>query len=102
MKYTKAMSKSQELNKLNIAESLNGIKDKKFSIRELVSDCLKTAKEKNKNINSYLEIYEGSAFEEAKRMDEATGDFNDLPPLWGIPFAIKDNILIDRKIASAA
>ena len=90
------------LNQLTIKDALAGIKERKFSITELVSDCLSAIKNKNKELDAYLEVYEESAFEEAKRLDEATPDFNELPPLWGVPFAVKDNILVEGKKASAA
>ena len=90
-----------ELCELTIKQVQDGLRSKKFSIAELVSDCLK-AIDKNKELNAYLEVYGEDALNEAKRLDGATSDFNELPPLWGIPFAVKDNIFIEGKRVSAA
>lgn len=73
------------------------LKGGEISAVSLVSDYLKNIKEKNKNINAYLEVFE-DALEVAKKTDEEK-DFN--KPLAGIPIAVKDNILIKGKICSA-
>ena len=89
------------LNELTIKEIRDGIIEKKFSITELVSDCLKEIKKKDGEFHAYLEVYEEDALNEARRLDSVTGDFETPPPLWGVPFAMKDNILIEGKKCSA-
>ena len=67
--------------------------DKEISVKELVSYYLKNIEEKNKNINAYLEVFD-DALSEAEKLDkEGIGDRT----LFGVPLAIKDNILIKRK-----
>ncbi|HEY0948267.1 MAG TPA: Asp-tRNA(Asn)/Glu-tRNA(Gln) amidotransferase subunit GatA [Candidatus Paceibacterota bacterium] len=93
---------TKSLNELSITEAAKGLRAKKFSVRELWDACAVRAKEKNPELNAYLELFE--ADEDAiaaaqKRIDEK-GD--DAPLLCGIPLAMKDNILIEGKIASAA
>lgn len=58
--------------------------------------------EKNKDLHAYLEVYE-DATEAAKRADEAyaKGDYEN-KPLLGIPVALKNNILVKGKKATAA
>ncbi len=71
-----------------------------FSALELTEAYLKNTEAKNKEINAYLEVFEDardSAKEADKKIKEKKADI-----LTGIPFAIKDNILIKGKIASSA
>ncbi len=66
---------------------------------ELVSSCLENIKEKNDELNVFLEVF-SDALEQAKKADEIikTGKGG---KLTGIPIAIKDNILITGKKVSA-
>ncbi len=94
------------LNELTIAQAAAGIRKKEFSIAELVSDCLDAIREKNQNLHAYLDVFEDAA-EQAHRADAQIStyrhiDMSGLPPLFGIPLAIKDNILIEGKSATAA
>ena len=93
---------TKPLNELSITEAAKGLRAKEFSVRELWDACANAAREKNAELNAYLELFE--ADEEAiaraqKRIDE---EGEDAPLLCGIPIAMKDNILIENKIASAA
>ena len=56
---------------------------------------------KDGEIHAYLEVWADSAREEAKKADEMIADGKS-QPLTGIPIAMKDNILIKGRIASAA
>src|SRR3989338_8146970 len=85
------------LNNLTIKKARKLLADKEISARELTAYFLKNIEEKNKDINAYLEVFD-DALSEAERLDkEGVGDRS----LWGIPLAIKDNILIKGKICSA-
>src|SRR3989344_4170376 len=89
-----------KLNELTISETAQGLRGKKFSASELVSDCLKAIKERDRELHAYLEIFEDAA-EQAKKADEALADNRNPPPLFGIPLAIKDNILIEGRKCTA-
>lgn len=95
------------LNRLTISEASAGIREKKFSVTELVSECLASVKRENKNLNAYLEVFE-DAIDEAQKADEMLNSkhqnaevANELPPLFGIPFAIKDNIFVAGRRCTA-
>jgi len=86
-----------DLQNLTIKKARKLLTDKEISARELTAYYLKNIEEKNKDINAYLEVFE-DALSEAEKLDkEGIGE----QPLFGIPMAIKDNILIKGKTCSA-
>lgn len=89
-----------DLNNLTIKKAHEEIKSGKYSCVDLANVYLNEIKLKNKDINAYLEVFEdviGQAQEADKRFKDGTATL-----LTGIPFAIKDNILIKGRIASSA
>ncbi|MEK7575966.1 MAG: Asp-tRNA(Asn)/Glu-tRNA(Gln) amidotransferase subunit GatA, partial [Patescibacteria group bacterium] len=86
-----------DVKNFSIKKAQEMIKRREISASEMVSACLDNISKKNKDINAYLEVFE-DALENAKKIDNEKGFDR---PLFGIPFAIKDNILIKGKIASA-
>src|SRR3989344_4134435 len=84
-------------NNLTIKKARKLLADKEISARELTAYFSKIIEEKNKDINAYLEVFD-DALNEAEKLDkEGIGD----RLLWGIPMAVKDNILIRAKTCSA-
>ncbi len=90
-----------DVTKLTISEARKALDKKEFSSVELTQAYLNEIAKKDKDIHAYLEVWEKSALEEAKAADEAIADRTILP-LTGIPLAMKDNILIEGRIASSA
>lgn len=88
-----------ELKNLTIKKAHELLVSKKMSVLELV-DAVRTQAESTKYLNAYLEVFEDvrSQAECAQRMI----DDGIATPLTGIPLAMKDNILIKGKIASAS
>jgi len=80
----------------NVHESL---KNKKFTCKELVQEYLQIIKEKNTELNAYLEVYD-DVLDQAKKAQEMFEN-KTATILTGIPFAIKDNILFEGHKASA-
>jgi len=89
-----------DLKNLTITKAHQSLKAGEFTAVELTQAYLYESKAKNKDINAYLEVYD-DAIEQAKKADERIKSGKGTL-LTGIPFAIKDNILIKGKIASAA
>jgi aspartyl-tRNA(Asn)/glutamyl-tRNA(Gln) amidotransferase subunit A len=90
-----------DVSKLTIAQARKDLDAKKYSALELTNAYLENIRTKDKEIHAYLEVWEESAREEAKKADAMIAAGKSLP-LTGIPLAIKDNILIEGRIASAA
>lgn len=88
-----------DLKNLTIEKAHESFKKGEYASRDLVEEYLKVIKEKNKELNAYLEVYE----DVLKQADEADKKFKNgtASELTGIPFAIKDNILFEGHIASA-
>lgn len=89
-----------ELVKLSITEARRQLAAGAISALDLTRAYLAEAERRNPELNAYLEIF-ADAEAQATQADEsrqsgATG------PLLGIPLAIKDNILIEGRKASAA
>ncbi len=88
------------LNELTIIQAAQALRARECTVRELWDACYRAAQEKNPELNAFLEIFDAddTAIEAAqKRIDEG-----DSSPLCGVPLALKDNILIEGKVASAA
>jgi aspartyl-tRNA(Asn)/glutamyl-tRNA(Gln) amidotransferase subunit A len=93
---------TKALNELSIHEAARGLRAKEFTVRELWDACVSAAQTRNGELNAYLELFEAedAAIEAAQVRIDTEGDA--APVLCGIPLAMKDNILIKGKIASAS
>ncbi len=89
-----------DFSKLTIKDASKALREKEFTVFELASYYLKNIEEKNPNINAYLEVYDDikeQCDKAQKRIDQKEeGD------LIGIPIAVKDNLLVKGRMASAA
>ncbi|OGI60412.1 glutaminyl-tRNA synthase (glutamine-hydrolyzing) subunit A [Candidatus Nomurabacteria bacterium RIFCSPHIGHO2_01_FULL_37_25] len=88
-----------DLKNLTIEEAHESLKRGEFTCRELANAYLKVIKEKNPEINAYIEVYD-DVLDQADEMQKKFVSKTDTI-LTGIPFAIKDNILIKERIVSA-
>src|SRR6185436_15542841 len=88
-----------DLKNLTIEKAHESLKKGEYSCRELAQAYLDVITEKNPELNAYLEVYNDAL----KSADEAQKRFSDgtATVLTGIPFCVKDNILIEGHIASA-
>ena len=93
---------TKPLNELSITEAAAGLRAKAFSVRELWDACARVAQEKNEELNAYLELFDADDAAIAAAQERIDREGDAAPLLCGIPLAMKDNILIDGKIASAA
>ena len=90
-----------DLSKITITEARKALDAKEYSALELTNAYLDAIAKKDGEIHAYLEVWTDSAREEAKAADGIIAQGKS-KPLTGIPLAVKDNILIEGRIASAA
>ncbi|MEK7586022.1 MAG: Asp-tRNA(Asn)/Glu-tRNA(Gln) amidotransferase subunit GatA [Patescibacteria group bacterium] len=88
-----------DLKTLTIEKAHDALKKGDFSVADLVNAYIDVIKEKNPDINAYLEIY-NDVIAQAERAQEMfkTGTAT---LMTGIPISLKDNMLVEGHIASA-
>jgi aspartyl-tRNA(Asn)/glutamyl-tRNA(Gln) amidotransferase subunit A len=91
---------SSELAKLSITQAAAKLEAGEITSVDLVRACIEEAKAKNPELNAYLEIFDDAEKQAAEA--DARRAKGEKGALLGIPLAIKDNILIKGKHASAA
>jgi aspartyl-tRNA(Asn)/glutamyl-tRNA(Gln) amidotransferase subunit A len=74
--------------------TIDGVKEglaaKKVSARELAAEHYKRIAARNPELNAFLELSEERAYAQADRVDTLVAARKPLPPLAGVPIAIKD------------
>jgi len=90
-----------DLKNLTIEKAHAALVRGDFTAVALAQAYLDVIASKNKDINAYLEVY-NDVIEQAKVADARLAAKTDITMLTGIPFAIKDNILIKGRIATSA
>lgn len=88
-----------DLRNLTIEKAHESFKNGEYTITDLINEYLKIIKEKNKDINAYLEVYDDVLVQTKKAEEMFKNDTATL--MTGIPIAIKDNILFEGHITSS-
>jgi len=88
------------MNTQTIQELSASLEAKEVSSEDLVKASLKMIEEKNSTLHAFLEVFD-DALAQAKEIDRRRAQGEALHPLAGIPIALKDNILVQGKMASA-
>lgn len=85
-----------ELTTLTLTEMQAGLNKGKFSSRELVQAALSRMAKLEPSLHAFLHIAGESALKQADEADKKrkTNDAKDIPPLLGIPVAIKDVLTV--------
>ena len=77
---------------MNFNSLRKDIKSKNASVKEIVTDIFLKIDSKDSLINSYICTTKDNAIAQAENIDKLIENKETLPPLAGIPLAIKDNI----------
>ena len=78
------------------------INSKNASVKELVKDFFLKIDSKDPEINSYICTTKENALSQAESIDKLIQNNEMLPPLTGIPIAIKDNICTKGVVTTCA
>ncbi len=78
------------------------INSKNASVKELITDLFFKIEAKDSVINSYICTTKDNAISQAEQIDELIQNGGKLPPLAGMPLAIKDNICTKGVITTCA
>ena len=93
------------MNNLTIKQFHQGLIDKKFKVKEVISEYFKKIEKEDKKIKAYLSLRKEKAEKEAEEADrylENNFDFVKENFLFGLPLAVKDNFLIKGEKTTAA
>lgn len=83
---------------LSLEEIHNLLKTKKIKVKDLLDECFLRIEE-TKDLNAYITLDKENAYKKAEELDSKEVDDN---LLFGIPIAIKDNILTKDVLTTAA
>ncbi len=81
-----------DLDCLTVESTRTAIAEKQFTASALVDAFYEKIKRDDPDIGAYLTLSEERAYRQAERIDELAGKGDELPPLAGVPIAIKDVI----------
>jgi aspartyl-tRNA(Asn)/glutamyl-tRNA(Gln) amidotransferase subunit A len=79
-----------ELHKLTLLQAFEGLREKKFSSKDLTDACFEQIKKYDGKVKSFLTLNEAEAYAQAAEADAKLVSGESLSPLAGIPVAIKD------------
>ena len=87
---------------MNFTSLRKEIYSKNASVKELVNDIYSKIDSKDSDINSYICTTKDNAISQAENIDKLIQNKEKLPPLAGIPIAIKDNICTKGVVTTCA
>jgi aspartyl-tRNA(Asn)/glutamyl-tRNA(Gln) amidotransferase subunit A len=89
------------INLLTVASTRTAIEERQFTAATLVDDFYKKIAAEDGDIHAYLTLSKERALAQAERIDKLAGKGDPLPPLAGVPMAIKD-AMVTKGVRSTA
>lgn len=90
-----------DLRLLTVESTRAAIREKQFTASRLVEEFYKKITAEDPEIQAYLAICQDRASLQAHRMDDLAGKGQPLPPLAGVPIAIKD-VMVTKGVRTTA
>jgi len=78
------------LNKLTLLEAFQGLREKKFTSKDLTDACFAQIKSYDDKVRAFITLNEEEAYAQAAAADEKLAGGDSASPLLGIPMIIKD------------
>src|SRR5689334_10349876 len=98
------MAEDLNLNVLTVSSARAAVQERQTTAQALVESFyakIEAEDRQPRQINAFLNLTRERAFEQAKRMDAIVDKGDPLPPLGGVPVAIKD-VMVTRGIRTTA
>jgi aspartyl-tRNA(Asn)/glutamyl-tRNA(Gln) amidotransferase subunit A len=89
------------INLLTVASTRTAIEERQFTAAAVVEEFYKKIAAEDGEIHAYLTLSKERALAQAERIDELAGKGDPLPPLAGVPMAIKD-VMVTKGVRSTA
>src|SRR5882762_4008728 len=89
------------INLLTAASTRTAIQERQFTAVALVGEFYKKIAADDPDIHAYLTLSKERALAQAERIDRVADKGNPLPPLGGVPMAIKD-VMVTKGVRSTA
>src|SRR5947207_13962703 len=86
---------------LTVESARTAIVEKQFTAARVVEEFYNKIKAEDAEIHAYLTLCEERAYQQARRIDDLAGKGDPLPPLAGVPIAIKD-VMVTKGVRSTA
>ena len=83
------------IENLTIENFLEKLKNKEFSAKEFFEKLFEKIEKEDKETGAFLSLNRKGALKEAQKIDNLISKKEKLPPLAGVPCAIKDNVLVE-------
>ena len=90
-----------DINLLTVESTRTAIREKQFTATRLVDEFYKKIVAEDPEIQAYLFLSHERAQQQAARIDDLAGRGEPLPPLAGVPLAIKD-VMVTKGIRTTA
>lgn len=90
-----------DINLLTVESTRTAIREKQFTARRMVDEFYKKIVAEDPEIQAYLFLSHERAQQQAARIDDLAGRGQPLPPLAGVPLAIKD-VMVTKGVRTTA
>jgi aspartyl-tRNA(Asn)/glutamyl-tRNA(Gln) amidotransferase subunit A len=90
-----------DINALTVASARTAILEKQFTAVRLVEEFYKKINAEDTDVHAYLTLSKDRALAQAQRIDDLAAKGTALPPLAGVPVAIKD-VMVTRGVRTTA
>jgi aspartyl-tRNA(Asn)/glutamyl-tRNA(Gln) amidotransferase subunit A len=90
-----------DIRLLTVESTRTAIREKQFTASRMVDEFYKKIVAEDPEIQAYLTLCQDRAQQQASRIDDLVGRGEALPPLGGVPIAIKD-VMVTKGIRSTA
>jgi aspartyl-tRNA(Asn)/glutamyl-tRNA(Gln) amidotransferase subunit A len=90
-----------DLNLLTVASTRNAVEQRQVTATSLAEGFYKKIESEDKQINAYLTLCKDRAFAKAAQIDAMADKGEALPPLAGVPIAIKD-VMVTNGVRTTA